>query len=207
MTDCPNAQMRDRLPDLLHEQLDASARAAVVAHVAGCAECRTDLALLRQMHVSLSAVVVAVDSAGIARAVVTRTIVQGRRGRWSEWRLAAAIAVIVVGGGAVAALHVWHTPNELPPSVASQVAEQPSPGEATEGTPAVEGVSTHAHPARETARADAREQLAAAGDVSDLSESELQTLLGDLDTLEAIPPTEPEPVTVRVSLPDQGGSE
>ena len=33
MTDCPNAEMRDRLPDLLHERLETSVRAAVMAHV------------------------------------------------------------------------------------------------------------------------------------------------------------------------------
>jgi hypothetical protein len=43
--------------------------------------------------------------------------------------------------------------------------------------------------------------------VSELSDSELQTLLGDLDTIEAVPPTDPEPVSVRVSLPERGGSD
>ena len=36
MTDCPNAEMRDRLPDLLHERLETSVRAAVMAHVDQC---------------------------------------------------------------------------------------------------------------------------------------------------------------------------
>ena len=36
MNDCPNAEIRDRLPDLLHDRLDPSARAAVTAHVATC---------------------------------------------------------------------------------------------------------------------------------------------------------------------------
>ncbi|PYP60840.1 MAG: hypothetical protein DMD26_18920, partial [Gemmatimonadetes bacterium] len=54
MTDCPNAEMRDRLPDLLHERLDASARAVVMAHVADCDDCRAELVVLREARVVLA---------------------------------------------------------------------------------------------------------------------------------------------------------
>ena len=50
MNDCPNAEIRDQLPDLLHDRLDASARAAVTAHVASCVDCRDELELLRGVH-------------------------------------------------------------------------------------------------------------------------------------------------------------
>ena len=42
MNDCPNAEMRDLLPDLLHERLDASPRAVVSAHVGACEDCRAE---------------------------------------------------------------------------------------------------------------------------------------------------------------------
>src|SRR2546429_521739 len=103
MSDCPNAEMRDRLPDLLHEQLDARARAAVMAHVEDCVDCHVELALLREARVALSpSGVVSIDVASIARVVVerTRTPVSGsprRRVRWTDWRIAASIAVLAVG--------------------------------------------------------------------------------------------------------------
>jgi hypothetical protein len=53
MTDCVNAEMRDRLPDLLHERLDVSVRAVVVSHIEGCVDFRAELAILREARVAL----------------------------------------------------------------------------------------------------------------------------------------------------------
>ena len=53
MSDCPNAEIRDLLPDLLHDRLDAPTRARVLAHVDGCADCRSELELLRSLRGSL----------------------------------------------------------------------------------------------------------------------------------------------------------
>jgi hypothetical protein len=43
------------------------------------------------------------------------------------------------------------------------------------------------------------------GGTTDLSESELRALLADIERIDALPMTEPEPMTVRVSLPAGGG--
>ncbi len=69
MNDCPNAVIRDQLPDLLHERLDARARAAVMAHVDVCADCRDELELLRGVHRTLIASTPAVDIARIVSAL------------------------------------------------------------------------------------------------------------------------------------------
>jgi len=42
--------------------------------------------------------------------------------------------------------------------------------------------------------------------VSDLTDNDLKALLSDLEKLDAVPPIEPEPVTVRV-VPGRGSSE
>jgi len=42
VNDCVNAEIRDQLPDLVHERLDASALAIVMAHVDGCIDCRDE---------------------------------------------------------------------------------------------------------------------------------------------------------------------
>lgn len=211
MTDCPNAEMRDRLPDLLHERLDASARAAVIAHVSECSDCDAELALLRQVRVSLSSGVVDIDTAAVARRVVTRAAAPrtaAMRGRfWSDWRLAAAVAVIAVGGASLATVYarrggVTDDTTLSSPSVIGRAARSDTVAAAPLVSPVTPGSE---HSIAGVSRA--RGELAAAGDVGDLSESELRTLLGDLDTIEAVPATEPEPVTVRVSLPEQGGTD
>jgi len=70
MTDCPNVEMRDRLPDLLHERLDPSTRAAVLAHVADCQDCDAELTLLREALTVLSSGARLIDVTAVARAVV-----------------------------------------------------------------------------------------------------------------------------------------
>lgn len=67
MTDCDNARMRDRLPDLLHGRLGADDTAAVRQHVARCAACRDELALLGQ--VAALTPKVAIDTARISAAI------------------------------------------------------------------------------------------------------------------------------------------
>ena len=202
MTDCPNAEMRDRLPDLLHERLEESVRVLVPAHVGDCADCHAELALLREMRGSLSSGIVAIDTAAVARAVVSRTILTpraGRHSRWADWRIAAAIAVFAVGS---ASLATFLTMRSLGHRVTTAV-----PPVATAQSAHVADSSAHVAQHRSPNSEEAGAELAAAADVSDLSDSDLRTLLGDLDSIQAVPPTEPEPVTVRVSLPDPGGSE
>lgn len=55
MTDCPRMDVRDALPDLVHDQLQPLARERVEHHVAGCAECAAELTLLRSARSALSA--------------------------------------------------------------------------------------------------------------------------------------------------------
>lgn len=210
MTDCPNSEMRDRLPDLLHERLDAGARAAVIAHVGECADCTAELGLLRQVRVSLSSGMVAIDAAAIARTVVTRTsnaaVISSRRRRWTDWRLAAAVAVLAVGGVSVATVYGTRSPNESRIASPAVMAPPRAIDSAAVGTPP--GAATPPRGAAvESNVPKTRAELATAGDVSELSENELRTLLGDLDSIEAVPPTDPEPVAVRVTLPERSGSD
>ncbi|HEV8233601.1 MAG TPA: zf-HC2 domain-containing protein, partial [Gemmatimonadaceae bacterium] len=116
MTDCPNAEMRDRLPDLLHERLDASARAVVMAHVDGCDDCRAELMLLREASVALTSDVRGVDITSITRVVIGLTAgaqePTRRRARspWMDWRVAASIAVLAVGGASFAVVRARQQP-------------------------------------------------------------------------------------------------
>jgi anti-sigma factor RsiW len=209
MTDCPNAEIRDRLPDLLHERLEQSARAAVMAHVETCADCRAELMLLRETQVAFSSGARTVDVAAIARGVMARVRPQAaippRHRSWANWRLAAAVAFIAIGGASFAAIRLIQRHDTTPPPVgevaaAPAVPIMPSVGATTSATPTRTGVTP-----RVVAAPNA--ELSAAGGVGDLSESDLRTLLHDLDKMDAEPLTEPEPVTVRVAPADPGSSE
>jgi len=203
MTDCPNAEMRDRLPDLLHERLEASVRAAVMAHVDECEDCRAEVALLREARVVLSPELRALDVVAITRVVVARTrkpaTSSPRRAPWTHWRIAASVALLVVGAGSIALL----TRSSETPSRVAVIADTPS---AVPNAPRPETAVTTPSPRSDPSPAvtSASAELSAAAPVSDLSESELRALLRDLDQMDAVPSTEPEQVNVRVSLP--GGS-
>ncbi len=106
MNDCPNAEIRDRLPDLVHDRLDARTRARVVAHVDGCADCRSELELLRSLRGSLDRATPRVDVDRIVAALPTPASVRPGQHRraWrvlSDWRIAAAVTFIVAGGTSV----------------------------------------------------------------------------------------------------------
>lgn len=209
MIDCPNAEMRDRLPDLLHERLDKSTRAAVMAHVGQCVDCRAELALLREARMALTSGVRSVDVAAIARGVIARTEAPAagvpaasrsrRRRTWSDWRIAASIAVIAAGAASIAVLRPKHEAVAPAPApvVANTVAVTP---------PVAESVRPVRHPTVAPVAAAAQTaELSAGAGVGDLSDNDLRALLQDLESMDAVTPTDPEPVTVRVSTPGRGG--
>lgn len=213
MIDCPNAEIRDRLPDLLHERLDKSTRAAVMVHVDQCADCRAELALLREARVALTSGARSVEVGAIARSVIARTRApvavvapaaaskSRRRRTWSDWRIAASIAVIAAGAATFAVLRSKQETVLLAPApvVANTVAVTP---------PAVAESARRVHHAAVAPVAAATAQtaeLSAGAGVSDLSDNDLRALLQDLESMDAVTPTDPEPVTVRVSTPGRGG--
>ena len=203
MIDCPNAEIRDRLPDLVHERLDAAARATVLAHVEACAACAAELALLRRLHVGLSRTS-SLDVGVIARGVVARTVsaagqpAGARRPvvpsrRWMDWRVAAAITVLAVGGASIATIRNGGPEGDAAETArATRVVEAPRANDSGRG-----GGAPAVTPEVVTATAE----LSMGGGVADLSDSDLRALLADIQALDAMPEPEPEPVTVRVSLP------
>src|SRR4051812_26240917 len=115
MNDCSNAEIRDQLPDLLNGRLDVSARAAVIAHVDGCVDCREELALLRGMLDVLLVSAPQVDVAQIVRSLPKPPAarmpsmagvrpLRARRPMRMDWRIAAVVTLIAVGGGSYSLL-------------------------------------------------------------------------------------------------------
>jgi anti-sigma factor RsiW len=223
MIDCMNAEIRDRLPDLLHERLDSETRAAVVAHVAGCEACRQELAVLKATK-GLFARVPRVDATRIAGVVVAQSksgapAATGRvpsMGRsWVSWRMAAAIVLAALGGAAVVTVYSMRQAKDASERIAERTLDSgavvvPSPVKVPDATrPVPQGPSAVAtqppkastspeRPTRVVASNQAVE-LSVAESESELSEGELRALLSELERVELLPAIEPEPVAVRIA--------
>src|SRR5687767_13480007 len=97
MHDCPDAVMRDRLPDLLHDRLPAALRAELRAHLETCADCRAELVILERSRAVM--VTPAVDTSRIVAALPPHRVVSPwRRATGSRLVRIAAVALLVLGG-------------------------------------------------------------------------------------------------------------
>lgn len=218
MNDCSNAVIRDQLPDLVHERLDASARAAVLAHVDGCVDCQDELRLLREVRAAMSRDVPRVDVAYVVGALpkaptraAARPLVTTRRRVWSDWRVAAAVTLVVAGGGSFALLRSESHADSGSTTAAPIVAPATAPV-ATAAAPESVTAATKATAESLVAPAPtAREAVAARDDngssdarLGDLNESQLRALLNDIQNLKPVPTTEPEAGTLRVDVKISG---
>lgn len=201
MNDCPNAVIRDQLPDLLHERLDPMARAAATAHVAECADCRDELELLRGMHgmfvaraprVDVGAIVAALPKAPSTTARAIRPLRPRRT--WSDWRIAAAVTLLVAGGSSVALYR--HAPVDPSAIAASSTLDTNAQ---TPIANSVASVATTSQVAMITPEEGAEAAPAAASAAAEMDDRQLQSLLEDINRLEATPITEPDPVSLRVT--------
>ena len=94
MNDCPNADIRDLLPDFIHGTLDGERRLKVERHVRACADCTAEIALLTRVHAAF-AEAPAVDVGRIVGALPVRPRRSIRH--LTAWRVAATIAVVALG--------------------------------------------------------------------------------------------------------------
>lgn len=181
MTDCRNAEMRDRLPLLAAGRLDGAPAAALAAHLAQCEECRAELALLERVRavtsrapeVHTARIVAAVRGAPRARrAAPTAT----RATSWRRWRVAAAAAA-----AAVLAMLAYE-------------GRDPAGSGAPAGPEAPRSVASN------DSIVVAGTELSFGGGLSDLSADELSQLVASLDDFEALPSAEPNPIAPDFSL-------
>jgi anti-sigma factor RsiW len=168
MSECLNVEIRELLPEYLNGTLSATRRAEVETHVAACAECADELAVLRLVReaytetspaVDVNAIVAALPRSGARPAM--RTPVQRSWRRSHAFQIAAAVSFIALGGISLAVARSFFNGN----------------------VPAVE---------RDTLVANGVETpaISFAGGVSDLGDEDLEALLTALETIEALPVTE-----------------
>ena len=193
LRDCENAEMRDRLPDLMHGRLPEPERASVAAHVASCADCTAELALLERTRAELARAP-KVDVERIAsvipramRATARQRVPLHRR---SSMRIAASAAFIVVAGSALA-VALGRDEGGVGSWSGGVVAVSPSDSAGVARTPVrdAEPRVVATTPARST---NGSRGMSLGGGVGDLSEVEMESLLAALESFDGVPAAEPQ---------------
>ena len=200
MSDCPNVGVRELLPEYLHDALDASTGEGVRAHLASCEECAAELEAMRAVRSAFSRAP-SIDASKIVAALprprarsATRL---SRASRFPTWRIAAALAIVSVGGMTLALARKAYTPAPID-SVVSTTGVTPAdaPASALPTDRAVASVTGESG-------AEARPTLSFGGGVDDLETDEIEALIDVVDGLEVTFIDEPES---GASLVPQGDS-
>jgi putative zinc finger protein len=230
MSDCVSAEMRDVLPDFVHGQLDAGRTAEVRAHLADCVDCTAEVELLRAvMTAAAAAPNMNVDR--IARALPTPTrqgfllhrgggtgspltplvspVMQHRSRLWSRpvVKIAAAVAIVAAGG-----LSLLVGRDVLRPD--TQVGQMaPTPSVPLESAPLasapdlpVVGSPAPRAPERQVAVATTA-GISLAGELQELSDEHLETLIAEMDGMDELPAAEPDQLEPAVGNDAGGGAQ
>jgi hypothetical protein len=190
MTDCTNVEVRDALPDIVHGTLGEGATATMLAHVESCEACAAELALLRSVHASapqlprvdVERIVAALPPAGSGPRITVRS--SSRRVR--PWLAAAAAAAII------ATTLMTLRSDEAQVADSSGTMTTPVPEAPVSATPRVESIQPRTPVQRPAAPAAS---LSLVAGVQDLSDSELESLIAELDGIDSVPSEEPLPLS------------
>jgi len=219
MNDCINAEIRDLLPELVHDRLSAGDRTSVLAHVEACVDCQEELHLLREAKALFAHGVLRVDVAyvvgALPRAPMDQRLTRGRniaRSRprlWSDWRVAAAVALLIAGGGSYAVLgtHRAGAAPDLRDTVGIVAMNAPLAGALSELDAALDAALDSAPVlasdlAEIMAPDDVRPAVVGSMDarLGDLTEDQLNVLLNDIDDLRAVPASEPASIALEAKM-------
>lgn len=192
LRDCENAEMRDRLPELMHGRLTGTERESVAAHVAACADCTAELALLERTRAEL-AVRPAVDVPRIVSALPRAVPATGGQPipihRRPAMRLAASVAFIVVAGSALA-VALGRDEGGVGSWSGGVVAISPS-NSAAGATTSARGSEPAIHAGAPARATNGSRGMSLGGGVADLSEGEMESLLAALESFDGVPAAEP----------------
>jgi hypothetical protein len=188
------SDIQELLPDLLHGALAGAERVRVEAHVATCESCQEDLDVLRTVK-SAAVFAPSIDVDRVVRQIppyraIVPAVEAPARTRVASWLVAATLALFVVGGGSVLMTRQNSPGTQVVDGgvrVSRQIATtQPSaPTKVPVSTPekiTEPAASSHPH------------ALALAAEADGLSDGGLVQLMNDMDTFDALPGSEPEPV-------------
>ena len=215
MGDCPNVEMRELLPERVAELLSPRDAERVDGHVAECEMCAFEVRVLRAARTTLRGRTT-IDVTRISGAVAAATRAPARRvpqrqqQSWIGWRAAASIALVAVGATSIAVWNGTHGGSQGSAAVTrssetAAVAVPPGNGTVAQGMAPASGSPLSGPNPGSTVASMApvgASGLTAAGGLSDLSDAELKSLLGSIESLDASSFDEPQEV-----IPAIGGSE
>jgi anti-sigma factor RsiW len=192
MNKCTDSDIQELLPDLLHGALAESEKARVDAHVATCESCQEDLDVLRTVK-SAAVFAPSIDVERVVRQIppyraIVPAVEAPARTRVASWLVAATLALFLVGGGSVLMTRQNSSGTSVKaPAVDSGApvasAQLSAPARVAVATPKItEPASSHPH------------ALALAAEADGLSDRGLVQLMNDMDTFDALPGSEPDPV-------------
>jgi anti-sigma factor RsiW len=192
MNKCTDSDIQELLPDLLHGALAEAEKVRVEAHVATCESCQEDLDVLRTVK-SAAVFAPSIDVERVVRQIppyraIVPAVEAPARTRVASWLVAATLALFVVGGGSVLMTRQNSSGTSVKaPAVDSGApvasAQLSAPARVAVATPKItEPASSHPH------------ALALAAEADGLSDRGLVQLMNDMDTFDALPGSEPDPV-------------
>jgi anti-sigma factor RsiW len=225
--------MRDVLPEYVHGQLDDGRAAEVRAHLAGCADCAAEVELLRAvMSAAPAAPKMNVDR--IARALPTPTrhgfllhrgggtgspltpgvlpAMPHRSRIWSRpvVKIAAAAAIVTAGGLSLLVGRDVLRPDTQVGQAAPSIdfgSRSANPAPAPNLPVAVAPAPRAGEPkARQVAVASSA-GISLAGELQELSDEKLQTLLAEMDRMDGLPAVEPDALEPSVGNDASGGNQ
>jgi hypothetical protein len=164
MTDCSNLEMREWLPELVNGRLAAALLVEVRTHVESCVACQGEVQILERARGVFLFTTPRIDTARIVALLPGAPVA---RGISFDWRIAASILVLAVGGGSAALMYGHRASPQVTDTIAF-------------GAPTTEASSS---------------ELSIAGDLSGLSDDQLRTLVGRVESIESLPAAEVGPST------------
>lgn len=201
MNDCVNAEARDALPDLLHGRLSELDTATMKAHVESCADCRSELELMREA-ISSARITPPINAAKIAAAIAPYPAVNAvpsptRKptvfGNGAMLRIAMAAAFVAIGGWLLSNRNVRES------TAVRQTATAESGVTAEVNNAPLSTTAPAAASAEPTTSAPKETQVASlslVGSTAELTDADLEKLVAELDGIESLPSAEPQSITL-----------
>jgi len=195
MNKCTDSDIRELLPDLLHGALAEAEKARVDAHVVTCESCQEDLHVLRTVK-GAAVFAPSIDVDRVVRQIppyraIVPAVEAPARTRVASWLVAATLALFVVGGGSV----LMTRQNSSRTSVKSPTVDSGALVASTQPSPASTAPAATLNPRiAQPSTAAHLHALALAAEADGLSDGGLVQLMNDMDTFDALPGSESDPV-------------
>ena len=191
MRDCSDGATRDLLPLYTSGTMSGADQRMVESHIAGCADCAAEVELLRA--VSRAYAPMAVNVATIVAKIPQRGRVRVSAApfhRQPLWRVAASLTLFIAGTAAVVVVRGRTSEGILAPT--AQVAPTSTRG----ATSPVETTIVATGPG--VVRTTSSGILSLGAEMSDLTDAQLQSLLGSLDGLDSRPQADPTTIATPI---------